>query len=67
MWAGVWLYRTTTWRVESRKGEAGGGRGNTWTYDDEVQARAMVRRLPELGGPLRLDRDLGDCCGWTSA
>jgi hypothetical protein len=51
----VWLYRSTTWRVESREGDADSGRGNTWTYDDEDQARAMVRRLLDTGGapPIR--------------
>jgi hypothetical protein len=46
----VWLYRSTTWRVGSREGDADSGRGNTWTFDDEEQARAMVRRLLETGG-----------------
>ena len=46
----VWLYRSTTWRVESRESDADSGRGNTWTYDDEEDARAMIRRLLETGG-----------------
>jgi hypothetical protein len=46
----VWLYQSTTWRVESREGDGDSGRGNTWTFDDEEQARAMVRRLLETGG-----------------
>jgi hypothetical protein len=46
----VWLYGSATWRVESREGDADSGRGNTWTFDDEEQARAMVRRLLETGG-----------------
>lgn len=46
----VWLYRSTMWRVESREGDADSGRGNTWTFDDEAQARTMVRRLLETGG-----------------
>jgi hypothetical protein len=46
----VWLYRSTTWRVESREGDADSGRGKTWMFDDEKEARAMVHRLLETGG-----------------
>jgi hypothetical protein len=33
-----------------KSSDAYSGRGNTWAFDDEQQARAMVRRLLETGG-----------------
>ena len=46
----IWLYKDTTWRVQSRTGDSDSGRGNTWTYEDEAEARAMVARLLDTGG-----------------
>ena len=46
----VWLYKQTTWRVQSRTRDADGGRGKTWDLDDQKDARALVQRLLETGG-----------------
>jgi hypothetical protein len=40
----LWLYRSTTWRVESREGDADSRRGNTWTYDDDGPIMAITAR-----------------------
>jgi hypothetical protein len=36
--------------VETREGDADSGKGNTWTFEDETEAQAMVKRLLETGG-----------------
>ncbi len=49
--------RSCTERVETREGDADSGKGNTWTFEDETEAQAMVTRLLErwrrLAGPER--------------
>lgn len=46
----VWLYKQTTWRVQSRIGDADDGRGTRWDLDNEQDARTLVQRLIETGG-----------------